>query len=259
MIDRSPYLVGNWKMHKGAKESREFFRQLLGSPPTLSPALSHIWIAPPFTSIASAVESTRGSAIHIGAQNVSEHEEGAHTGEISLSMLWESGVTFVIVGHSERRNEFHEDSLVVHRKVIRALKGGMRVILCIGEQEEDYTQGKTWEVLSQQLNTGLGSLSYEVVKELLLIAYEPVWAIGSGQVATPDLVEGIHQRCRAFLQKKWGKPSALIPMLYGGSVGPHNLRSLLSQPHVDGVLIGGASLVVESFKKMIQSANEGGG
>lgn len=244
---RPKVIIGNWKMHKVIAEARSFISGL---------ALSHyscqVGIAVPFTMIPAAAEAARGTSIMIGAQNVSEHEEGAFTGEVSCRMVKDAGATFVIVGHSERRHLFHEDDDLVNKKVKRVTASGLKPVMCIGETQQQRHDGKEEEVLHRQLIKGLNGLTASEVEHLIL-AYEPVWAIGTGQTPSLESVEAAHAYCRKVVASQWGKDTAEhIVIQYGGSVKPDNAQAILALNDVDGLLIGGASLSMESFGKILR-------
>jgi triosephosphate isomerase (TIM) len=234
-------IIGNWKMYKTGSEAKSFILSLI---PLIENTSKQAFLAVPFTSIQEACEAARGSRIVIGAQNMHDAEEGAFTGEVSASMLTQAGAQFVILGHSERRHLFFETNAFIHRKIKSALKAGLTPILCIGETEEERKQGRTKEVLTRQLKECLGDLTESDIMRLA-IAYEPVWAIGTGQSATPAMAQETHALIREHLPKK-------IPILYGGSVKPDNAEALLSQPDINGALVGGASLNVETFVRIIE-------
>lgn len=242
--------AANWKMHKTIQETHLFLEELAL---LLPPTKAKIWIAPPFTALAAASRYVQEKKlpIEIGAQNVAEAQQGAFTGEISATMLKEVGTTFCIIGHSERRTLYAESDSQVHNKIRSALSQGLRPVLCIGESAQEREEGMVQGVLHLQLAAALQGLSSEDLA-LLVIAYEPVWAIGSGKAATPALAQEAHAICRAFLAAKWGAESAKkIPILYGGSVKPENVASLLEQPDIDGALVGGASLDPKHFVKLL--------
>ena len=252
-MTRPIYIIGNWKMHMGACETRAFIEALL---PHVKDSSSHVCIAPPFTSIEAGARVAKGSRICIGAQNMSEYPKGAYTGEISSIMLKEAGATFVLLGHSERRSHFHEDDQMIHRKLKWALKENLKPVLCVGETQEERDREMTQKVLERQLGEGLKDFSEEEVSQVL-IAYEPVWAIGTGKTATPEIAEETHHLCRNFLSAHWQEETAnQIPILYGGSVKPENTQDLMRQPNIDGALIGGTSLKVESFRDIIKFTEE---
>lgn len=250
---RQRFIIGNWKMHMGAGETTAFVQDLL---PKMGEATTFVGIAPPFTSIEAAISAAEKSYLNIGAQNMSEFPKGAYTGETSSSMLKEGGVSFVILGHSERRIHFHEDDQTIHRKVKWALKEELLPVLCIGESQEERDQEMTEKVLVRQLSEALKDFSAKQL-ENLVVAYEPVWAIGTGKTATPEIAQETHFLIRSFIKKQWGEEiGERLPILYGGSVKPENTAILMAEPDIDGALIGGASLEVESFAKIIKIAEE---
>ncbi|HVD24391.1 MAG TPA: triose-phosphate isomerase [Gaiellaceae bacterium] len=222
-------IAGNWKMFKTATESREFCRELRESLDDVDGV--DIAVCPPYTGLAAAVETLSGTEIAVAAQNVHWEPEGPYTGEISAPLLVELGVYGAIVGHSERRQYFGETDETVGRRAAAALEAGLWVIACVGESEEERERGETEDVLRRQL-VALGS------HDDLVIAYEPVWAIGTGKTATPEVAQEAHAFIKAILD---------VPVLYGGSVKPDNAAELLAQSDVDGALVGGASLEVDSF------------
>ncbi len=237
----------------GPQETQDFLNELLPQVEGLSP---HIWVAPPFTSIAEASLTTKNSAVCVGAQNMSAHRSGAYTGEVSPGMLKECGASFVLLGHSERRHHFHERNEMIGQKVKLALEEELTPVLCIGETEEERERGTVEAVLKHQLKTCIGQLTDTQVSKVL-IAYEPVWAIGTGKTATPEIAEETHALCRSFLEKHWNAEVAIrIPILYGGSVKPENTGDLMQQPNIDGALVGGASLNVTSFREIIKNTED---
>lgn len=244
---RLTIIAGNWKMHKTIEEALVFLEQMeLALPKTEK----HVYLAVPFTAL-DAVATTSQLAV-IGAQNVNEHHKGAFTGEISCDMLKEAGAKFVLLGHSERRHLFHEGNEVINRKVKAVLESGLQPVLCIGETSKVQEAGATHFVLKTQLHQCLEGLTANDLQTLIL-AYEPVWAIGTGKHATPEQAEEVHHFCRSLIAEKWGDElAAKMPILYGGSVNPDNAKKLLDQPDVDGLLVGGASLEVETFCKIIE-------
>lgn len=232
-------------MYKTRGETKAFVHELA---PLIQEAACRVFIAPPFTAIAAAASSAYGSTIEIGAQNMHDAENGPFTGEISAAMLLEAGARFVILGHSERRQLFQESNVFISRKIKSALSAGLQPILCIGETCEERDLGKTEEILSRQLSECLGDIN----PSEFILAYEPVWAIGTGQMAIPEMAQEVHSYCRTWLAKKWGEPFAQkIPLLYGGSVKPETFSSLMEMPDIDGALVGGAALDVASFANMI--------
>ncbi len=205
----------------------------------------------PFTAIEAGVEAAKGTKISIGAQNMHDQMEGAFTGEISARMLKASGASYVILGHSERRQYFKETNAFIHRKLALALKEGLTPILCIGELADERESGKYGDVLKTQLDECLQNLNAPQVEKVVL-AYEPVWAIGTGKTATPEIAQGVHRFIRNWVEEKYSIGCAeRICLIYGGSVKPDNIASLMQQTDIDGVLVGGASLDVESFAKIV--------
>ncbi|MBS0648303.1 MAG: triose-phosphate isomerase [Verrucomicrobia bacterium] len=244
MTKRVPIIAANWKMHKTGVETEEFLNTLNSQ--LLNPPIK-IFVAPAFTALSRA--SAIKSPALIGAQNMHEADEGAFTGEVSARMLKEAGARFVILGHSERRHLFHETDALIQKKLKKALTSQLLPILCVGETLAERETGKTFEVLTRQLKTALeGSAPAEII-----LAYEPVWAIGTGKTATPEMAGEAHQFCRDLLKKIWGEGSAIkTSILYGGSVTPENISGLAKQPDIDGALVGGASLDVHKFIQIIQ-------
>jgi len=245
-------IIGNWKMHKTSEEASTFI-QTLSSCFSSPPKYSEAWLAVPFTAIAKAAEAAAHSSfpIRIGAQNMHDAEEGAYTGEISARMLKEAGASFVVLGHSERRRLFFESDEWIHRKVVRAIESGLRVILCVGEDKGEREAGKTEEVLQRQLLTALQGFSEEI--QHVLIAYEPVWVIGKTAPAPPEMIEKEHLVLRKIVQAEWNNTLAKkIKIVYGGSVNSDNAKTILEEADVDGLLIGGASLSLESFSAILQ-------
>ena len=230
-------IAGNWKMYKGQAETAEFCIELKRSLADLEAV--DVAVCPPFPSLAVAVQILAGTDIAVAAQNVHWEEEGAFTGEVSAPMLRELGVYGAIVGHSERRQLFGETDEGVGRRTRAALDAGLSVIACVGETEEERERRETEDVLRRQL-------SVLEAEDNLVIAYEPVWAIGTGKTATPEIAEEAHEFIKGLLD---------VPVLYGGSVKPENAEELLSLPAVDGALVGGASLDVESFASICLSAS----
>lgn len=249
-----PLIVGNWKMHKTAAEAEANIRHLKAAA-----FQSHVgvWVAPPFTSIWAAAEAAKGSPIKIGAQNMSDLMAGALTGEVSAPMIVEAGASFVILGHSERRKIFHEDDFMINRKVKLALRSHLKVILCVGETLEERQKDTTEKVLCDQLVECLEDVSADLVEEII-IAYEPVWAIGTGSSAKPEMLEEIHHLCKNCISKYWAVPMEKIRVLYGGSVNGSNAKSFLEVANVDGLLVGGASLDTKSFLEIINEAQKVG-
>lgn len=243
---RRPLIAANWKMNKTIAETMDFVNVVLPSVKDVRDA--DIVIAPPFTSLFAAAEKMIGSNVKLSAQNVFYEEKGAYTGEISPGMLKDAGCDYAIIGHSERRQYFHETDDVVNRKIKAARKNGLNVIFCIGETLSQREAGKTFEVLGTQITNGLK----DVPAQGIVVAYEPVWAIGTGKTATPDQAQEAHNYIRKELGKLYGEAADSIQILYGGSVTPENVDSLMACADVDGALVGGASLKPDSFEKIVK-------
>lgn len=241
---RSYFIAGNWKMHKTVKESVALATELVAR---LSGCGEKVMIAPAFTALAEVAKVLEGSAILLGAQNMGPEEQGAHTGEISVLMLKDIGVKVVILGHSERRHIYSETDALVNRKVLLALKHGLEVILCVGETLEERESGKLESVLGTQLREGLSGVQVSDL-DRVTVAYEPVWAIGTGKTATPEDADAVHAYCRKVLAALYGAEKARTLIIqYGGSVKADNAAALMAKPNIDGALVGGASLKAESF------------
>ena len=241
---RKTFIAGNWKMHKTPAEAVELADELkLG----LKNTKHKIMVAPSFTSLAAVSEIIKGSNILLGAQNMSDHEEGAHTGETSILMLKAIGVDVVILGHSERRHVYGESDSFINNKVKLALKHGLEVILCVGETLDEREAGKADEVVKKQTEAGLKSVSADQLNPVT-IAYEPVWAIGTGKTATPEDADQIHKVVRTAVEKLYSKEAAdNMVVQYGGSVKPDNAAQLMGMENIDGALVGGASLKADLF------------
>jgi triosephosphate isomerase len=249
---RRPLIAGNWKMHKTVHDTIAHvaeLRRLLRDARTLD-----IVVAPPFTALHTAVDKVREGNIAVGAQNLHWEREGAFTGEVSAAMIAEAGAEFVIIGHSERRTLFGETNLSVNKKLAAALGARLIPIVCVGETLQQREASQTFVVLDEQLQGGLDGFTAEQLATLVL-AYEPVWAIGTGQNATPEQAQVAHAHIRSRLRQWFGADMAeQCRILYGGSVKPDNIESLMSQPDVDGALVGGASLDVRSFADIVLAA-----
>jgi triosephosphate isomerase len=248
-FSRRPVIAGNWKMYKTASETKAFFEAFHPS----VKAVKHcdIVLGVPFTSIAAAVEATAGSHIAISAQNMYWEREGAYTGEISVGMLVEAGCKYVIIGHSERRQHFGETDEKVNRKTQTALLAGLTPIVCVGETLPERETGIMADVLRKQFEGGFAALT-EAEFSRIVIAYEPVWAIGTGRTATPEIAEDAHRFIRELAKAKFGAEQAAgVRILYGGSVKPDNIKGLMAQPDIDGGLVGGASLDPKSFAAIV--------
>jgi triosephosphate isomerase len=242
-------MAGNWKMFKTPAETTAFFEKF--RPMVAASGHCEIVICPPFTSLAAAVDAAKGSNIRIGAQNIAWAREGAFTGEISGSMLTDVGATHAIIGHSERRQYFCETDETVLKRTQAALEAGMTPIVCVGERLEERESGGTEAVLVGQFTKGIAGLTEQQFAKIV-IAYEPVWAIGTGKTATPDMAADAHRVIRAQVRAKYGKDAAdAVRILYGGSVKPDNVKTLMAQPEIDGSLVGGASLEAGSFASIV--------
>jgi triosephosphate isomerase (TIM) len=250
MPDRTPYLAANWKMHKTTEETERFLGELLPRlPESGGPELV---VCPPFTSLKTAVEHCFQSRVRVAAQNMHEAEEGAFTGEVSAAMLVDLRVDAVILGHSERRQYFNETDDALARKVPAALGAGLEPILCVGEDEAQRDADETEQVLTRQIEADLAEVPDARLSEVV-IAYEPIWAIGTGRTATPDQAQGAVAMIRGLIEARSAEGAAAIRVLYGGSVKPDNAAELLSQPDVDGALVGGASLDPGDFAAIVEA------
>ncbi|MGC1105903.1 MAG: triose-phosphate isomerase [Candidatus Acidiferrales bacterium] len=246
---RRPVIAGNWKMYKTQAETRDFFRVF--TPLVSATKHCEIIVAPPFTALATAVESARGSAIAIAAQDAYWESEGAFTGEVSMRMIIEAGCRAVILGHSERRRYFGETDATVNRKLRAALAASLQPIVCVGETLEEKEAGHTERVLNAQFLGATAALTPAEFSRILL-AYEPVWAIGTGRTATPETAGKSHGYLRRLAKERFGEENAAaLRILYGGSVKPDNVRSLMAQEEIDGALVGGASLDPQSFSSIV--------
>lgn len=249
---RSYLIAGNWKMHLNAEEARALVKALKAHTPKLPPGVE-VLVCPAFTSLEAALEEAKGSPIQVGAQNMYWQEQGAFTGEVSPLMLKSVGVSHVLLGHSERRHVFMEPDDLIQKKVAACFKHGLKPVLCIGETLDERNAGKTLEVLDRQLHTGLAGLKPEDVP-LLTVAYEPVWAIGTGVNATPQQAQEAHAHARKRLGELLGAAGLQVKILYGGSVKDDNAKVLLSEKDVDGALVGGAALKAPSFCGIMDAA-----
>lgn len=242
---RKYFIAGNWKMHKTTSEAvalaSDLVKELKGGP-------HKYMIAPSFTALDAVSKVVKGSNILLGAQNMSTDEQGAHTGEVSVLQLKDLGVSVVILGHSERRHTYKEDDAMINKKVKLALQHGLEVILCVGELLEEREAGKAEKVCEMQTRLGLEGVSVSDLKKVT-IAYEPVWAIGTGKTATPEDADSIHAFIRAIIANMYGKQAAdEIIIQYGGSMKAENAEALLAKENIDGGLIGGAALKTDTFK-----------
>lgn len=249
-MPRKKIIAANWKMYKTPEQTRAFFSAFL--PLVKDHTRDEIVVCPPFINIAAAIESARGSAVGVGAQNMYWEKEGAYTGEISSDMIAAAGCTHVIIGHSERRQYFGETDDTVNKKLKIALDSGLTPIVCVGEVLEEREAGITDDVLRRQCNIGFRGISGERAARLV-VAYEPVWAIGTGKTATPQIAAEAHLTIRNEAAKAFGKEFAdNLRILYGGSVKPDNAHALMSESEIDGALVGGASLDPTSFSKIVK-------
>ena len=248
---RTPYVAGNWKMHKTVAETRAHVDKLLGRLP-LGKGVE-VGLCVSFTALAVAVECVEGSGVSVLAQNMHQASEGAFTGEVSAPMLVEVGVNGVVLGHSERRRDNCETDRALQEKVPAALEAGLAPILCVGESEEEREAGETQRKLRHQVQEGLLSVPDERLAEVT-IAYEPIWAIGTGRVATPDQAQEAIAFIRALVGDRSQEAARAVRVLYGGSVNAENAGEILSQPDVDGALVGGASLDPDEFARIVGAA-----
>jgi triosephosphate isomerase len=248
---RTPLIAGNWKMHKTVAEAEQFIQALL--PRVSTAGAVEVAVCPTFTALAAMVDSARGSRVQVFAQNMHHASEGAFTGEVSAPMLVEAGVHGVILGHSERRELFGEQDRALALKVPAALDAGLLPILCVGETEEERDEGSTERKLRHQVQEDLARLDAERLGDVV-IAYEPIWAIGTGRVATPEQAQEAIAFVRALVADRSREQAQRTRVLYGGSVKPENAAELLALADVDGLLVGGASLDVESFSAIVAAA-----
>lgn len=248
---RNKIVAGNWKMHKNAEETEDLLNELIDKLP--NDVEAHIIVAPTFVNLASAVDHLEFTNIGVAAQNMSQFESGAYTGEISADMLKSIGVNIVIIGHSERRAYFNETDFILAEKVTTALKNNLTVIFCFGEELKDRQNKQHFNLVENQLRDGLFHIENKDWENIIL-AYEPVWAIGTGETASPEQAQEMHQFIRETVQKRFGSAIAEeVSILYGGSVKPDNAKEIFSKPDVDGGLIGGAALKATDFAAIVGS------
>jgi len=246
---RIPFIAGNWKMFKTVHAAVLFAKELRSIVKDVTDV--EMVMAPPFTAIAAVAEALRNTNVGVAAQNLHWEREGAFTGEISAGMIGEAGAEYVIIGHSERRRLFGETDATVARKLVAAIEVGLTPIVCVGETLEERERNETLEVLDRQIKDGLDRLPAEQIAELV-VAYEPVWAIGTGRNATAAQAGEAHSHIRQRLRQWFGAPAAdQCHVIYGGSVNPDNIAELVREPDVDGALVGGASLDVRSFVAIV--------
>jgi triosephosphate isomerase len=244
------FIAANWKMNKTIGETREFLESFI--PMVKGLADVDIVIAPPFTSLSAAHAGIEGSNLQLSGQDVFWEEKGAYTGEISPGMLVDAGCRHVIIGHSERRQYFSEEDVIVNRKIKAAVKAGLHVIFCVGESLEEREAGKTFEVIKREVETGLA----EIGCENLVVAYEPIWAIGTGRTAAAEQAQEVHAFIRKILGNLYGNKAEEIRIIYGGSVTPDNVDGLMACRDVNGALVGGASLKADSFARIVHFKKE---
>ncbi|MBO8168432.1 MAG: triose-phosphate isomerase [Thermoanaerobacteraceae bacterium] len=247
---RTPIIAGNWKMHKNAAEGAALVEELKKEVQDVTDV--EVVVCPPFTTLAAAKKAAKGSNIKVGAQNMHWEEAGAYTGEISPAMLQELAVDYVIIGHSERRQYFNETDETVNRKVKTAFAYGFKPIVCVGETLEEREKGITQEVIEKQVKNGLADLAPADVANLV-VAYEPIWAIGTGKTASSEDAEKVIAFIRLVVAGMYGdKQAEQMRIQYGGSVKPNNIKELMAQPNIDGALVGGASLKADSFAAIVK-------
>ncbi|MBA2505378.1 MAG: triose-phosphate isomerase [Thermoleophilaceae bacterium] len=254
MPERTPYVAGNWKMWGSQAEARDLVAAI--APRVPAPAEVETAVCAPFTALATALEAAQGTDLAVLAQNMHQAQGGAFTGEVSAPMLTELGVQGVVLGHSERRQFFGETDRALQEKVPAALEAGLRPILCVGETEEENEAGETQRKLRQQVQEDLNGLAPQHLAEVV-IAYEPIWAIGTGKTATAEQAQEACAFVRALVGDKSKEAAAAVRILYGGSVKPANAAGLMAQEDIDGALVGGASLEAESFLAIVEAAKGG--
>ncbi|MDR2427862.1 MAG: triose-phosphate isomerase [Endomicrobium sp.] len=246
---RKPLMAGNWKMNKTVAEAVSVVKALKSSIADVTDV--EVLICPTFTVLYAVNNEVKGSNINIGAQNLFWEPKGAFTGEISPTMVKGTGCSYVLIGHSERRQYFNETDETVNKKTKAALVAGLIPVICIGETLKEREQNITFKVIEKQIKEGLAGLTPQQA-ETIVIAYEPVWAIGTGKTATPDQAQEVHAFTRNVYSQMYGDASQKVRILYGGSVNPTNVSDLMKQPDIDGGLVGGASLEAESFTKLVK-------
>ncbi|MQY60485.1 triose-phosphate isomerase [bacterium] len=250
--NEKPFLAGNWKMHKTIPEAVEMVKALKEESPQLTDA--ELVVIPPYTMLSEVKKVIEGSTIQLGAQNIFWEEKGAFTGEVSPPMLKDAGCQYVTIGHSERRQYFGETNETVNKKIKAALVHELTPIMCIGESLEEREKGNTMDKVETQINSGLEGLGKDEIRRIV-IAYEPIWAIGTGVTATPSQAEEVHSFIRKKLTEKYGNEIASYAIiLYGGSVKPANTYSILKENNINGALVGGASLEADSFIQITKEA-----
>jgi triosephosphate isomerase len=247
---RKPIIAGNWKLYKTSSEAVELVSNIIPLVKNVSDV--EIIVAPAFTVLDIVKRSLADSSLQLAGQDCYWEEEGAYTGEVSPKMLKDVGCSYVLIGHSERRQYFNETDVNVNKKIRAAISGGLTAIFCIGETIEERETGMTFKVLEKQVETGLYGIAASSINNLI-IAYEPIWAIGTGKTATENQAQEVHKFIRGILSKLYGQSVADgTSILYGGSVKPENIKGLMSQPDIDGALVGGASLKADSFASIVR-------
>ncbi|CAH2030673.1 triose-phosphate isomerase [Trichlorobacter ammonificans] len=247
---RTPVIAGNWKLFKNLSETRELLQEL--APRVAGVSGVEIIVAPVFTALTTAVQAAMGTTIRVAAQDCFWEEEGAFTGEVAPGLLKDAGCSHVIIGHSERRQYFGETDATVNRKIKAACAAGLTVLFCVGETLAEREAGTTFTVIETQLRTGLAGVTAADLQRLI-IAYEPVWAIGTGKTASNEQAQEVHARIRTLLVSLYDQAAAdALRILYGGSVKPENIRGLMGQQDIDGALVGGASLKADSFAAIVR-------
>lgn len=248
-MSRRPFIAGNWKMHKTIREAIQLANGLKRELSDVEDV--DVAVCPAFVCLADVCDTLQGSLIRVGAQNMHWEPQGAYTGEVSAAMLADAGCAYVILGHSERRQYFGETDQAVNRKVKAALAAELLPIVCVGETQQQRQAGITEQVVGEQLRGALAELSPEEVAKIT-IAYEPVWAIGTGLTATPQMAQQVHAFIRQLLEECFGEVAHSVRIQYGGSVKAENIAALMEQPDIDGALVGGASLDVGSFVRIVR-------
>jgi triosephosphate isomerase len=247
---RTPIIAGNWKMHKTTLEAKALAAGIVEKVKEAKEA--QIVLCPPFTALGAVAEAIKGSNVELGAQNCHYEDKGAFTGEIAISFLSDAGCKYVIIGHSERRQYFNEDDALINKKMKKVLSSGLIPIFCIGETLLERQKKQTFDVLKRQVLHGLQEISLSDPLKLV-VAYEPVWAIGTGVTATKEQAQEAHRYIRDLLAGLWGSQTAeQVRIQYGGSVKPDNIAELMAQDDIDGALVGGASLEIDSFARIIK-------
>ncbi len=246
IVMRRPFIAANWKMNKTIGETESFLKEFI---PLVKDAQDvDIVIAPPFTALYAALPFLKNTNIQLSAQNIFYEDKGAYTGEVSPLMLTDIGCKYAIIGHSERRQYFNDTDEIVNKKIKAARKHNLDVIFCIGESLQEREEEKTSDILKRELQEGLKDVSSDGI----VVAYEPIWAIGTGKTATPEQAQEVHKYIRERLASLYGGKAKEIRILYGGSVTPENIDDLMSREDVDGALVGGASLKADSFAKIVK-------